>query len=169
MAFEDLKEYGTEAAVKAAGKQRQQGKTCKSTLKSQVMMTLMYRRGSRWRYLLLEVWSVDGRVGSYIVCKHCILHLHWVQRLDDVLTRLNSNEKWTAVSQRLFDYAKDRRPCFLLTSLMDQDARRRSLVEGKMYSSTALYIHVFWLTLMIISESTSTIISTSTTHALKSP
>jgi ribosome-binding ATPase YchF (GTP1/OBG family) len=30
MAFEDLKEYGTEAAVKAAGKQRQQGKTCKS-------------------------------------------------------------------------------------------------------------------------------------------
>ena len=28
MAFEDLKEYGTEAAVKAAGKQRQQGKTC---------------------------------------------------------------------------------------------------------------------------------------------
>jgi obg-like ATPase 1 len=29
MAFEDLKEYGTEAAVKAAGKQRQQGKTCK--------------------------------------------------------------------------------------------------------------------------------------------
>jgi obg-like ATPase 1 len=30
MAFEDLKEYGTEAAVKAAGKQRQQGKTCES-------------------------------------------------------------------------------------------------------------------------------------------
>ena len=30
MAFEDLKEYGTEAAVQAAGKQRQQGKTCKS-------------------------------------------------------------------------------------------------------------------------------------------
>jgi len=73
MAFEDLKEYGTEAAVKAAGKQRQQGKTCKYTSKSLVMMTLMYRRGSRWRYLLLEVWSVDGRVGSYIVCKHCIL------------------------------------------------------------------------------------------------
>jgi hypothetical protein len=62
MAFEDLKEYGTEAAVKAAGKQRQQGKTCKSTFKSQVMMKLMYRRGSRRRYLLLEVWSVDGRV-----------------------------------------------------------------------------------------------------------
>lgn len=29
MAYEDLKEYGTEAQVKAAGKQRQQGKTCK--------------------------------------------------------------------------------------------------------------------------------------------
>jgi obg-like ATPase 1 len=27
MAYEDLKEYGTEAQVKAAGKQRQQGKT----------------------------------------------------------------------------------------------------------------------------------------------
>ena len=34
MAYEDLKEYGTEAAVKAAGKQRQQGKTCKSSSQS---------------------------------------------------------------------------------------------------------------------------------------
>jgi len=32
MAYDDLKEYGTEAAVKAAGKQRQQGKTCTSFL-----------------------------------------------------------------------------------------------------------------------------------------
>lgn len=30
MAYEDLKEYGTEAQVKAVGKLRQQGKTCKS-------------------------------------------------------------------------------------------------------------------------------------------
>ena len=29
MAYEDLKEYGTEAQVKAVGKLRQQGKTCK--------------------------------------------------------------------------------------------------------------------------------------------
>jgi obg-like ATPase 1 len=28
MSYDDLREYGTEAAVKAAGKLRQQGKTC---------------------------------------------------------------------------------------------------------------------------------------------
>jgi obg-like ATPase 1 len=31
MSYDDLKEYGTEAQVKANGKQRQQGKTCKSS------------------------------------------------------------------------------------------------------------------------------------------
>jgi ribosome-binding ATPase YchF (GTP1/OBG family) len=30
--YEDLKEYGTEAAVKAAGKLRQQGRTCTFSL-----------------------------------------------------------------------------------------------------------------------------------------
>lgn len=30
MSYEDLKEYGSESAVKAAGKQRQQGKTYES-------------------------------------------------------------------------------------------------------------------------------------------
>jgi hypothetical protein len=42
MAYDDLKENGSEAAVKAAGKLRQQGKPYESTCSSELSCLLVY-------------------------------------------------------------------------------------------------------------------------------
>lgn len=76
MSYDDLKEYGSEAQVKAAGKLRQQGKPCKSidliVLQSEIHTLsgngawLIIRRGGGWRYLLLEVRCLGRQSALYI-------------------------------------------------------------------------------------------------------
>ena len=46
MSYDDLKEYGSEAAVKAAGKLKQQGKTYESTSPSPVLPSCCWRSQS---------------------------------------------------------------------------------------------------------------------------
>ena len=69
MSYDDLKEHGSEAAVKAAGKLRQQGKPYESMSTAifgflkRVTLSQFFFSG-RWRYCLLESWSVSG--GAYV-------------------------------------------------------------------------------------------------------
>lgn len=68
-AYEDLKEYGTESAVKAAGKLRQQGRTCEFDVTAVIgdlvqslnaISTPIRRRSPGCRYLFLQAQRLDA-------------------------------------------------------------------------------------------------------------
>ena len=59
MSYDDLKEYGSEAAVKAAGKLKQQGKTYESTSPSLVLPSCC------WRSQSARTVVVDGDIAYW--------------------------------------------------------------------------------------------------------
>ena len=59
MSYDDLKEYGSEAAVKAAGKLKQQGKTYESMSSSSVLLSYS------WRLQSSRIVVVDGDIAYW--------------------------------------------------------------------------------------------------------
>lgn len=77
MSYEDLKEHGSETAVKAAGKLRQQGKPYESEFPTclilvlvlnltDVCVTLLFISGG-WRHCVLEVGCLSASVVADVV------------------------------------------------------------------------------------------------------